>query len=194
MAREARRHFPAVTDLAGLGAILRAARASDPCKGIVRAHALLAFTALRAPEVVGATRAEFELDGVGVPLGEGQYTKHDPTGGNWSVPRERMKPKDAGRRPHVVPLPPALLSALREWRGADGADAKYVCPASRDPSKTITPEAIEKHYRNVLGLGGKHSPHSWRRAFSTVCREAGKDGDSIEAQLDHQVGSKVASA
>ncbi|MGI8894891.1 MAG: tyrosine-type recombinase/integrase, partial [Casimicrobiaceae bacterium] len=38
------------------------------------------------------------------------------------------------------------------------------------------------------------SPHSWRSAFSTIAREAGKDGDSIEAQLDHVVGNKVAAA
>ncbi len=189
-----RRHFPAVTDLAGLGAILRSARMSDPCKGIQRAHLLLAFTALRVSEVVGATWAEFELDGVDVPAGEGQHTKYDTVAGNWSIVRARMKQKDEDRGPHVVPLPPALLAALREWREADGASAGYVCPAPRDASKPITPEAVEKHYRNALALGGKHSPHSWRSAFSTVCREAGKDGDVVESQLDHVVGTNVASA
>lgn len=187
-------HYPAATKLPEIGAILRSARAADPCKGIARAHLLLAFTALRVSEVVGATWEEFELDGVDVLIGDTQRTKRDPDAGNWSIPRERMKRKDAGRGPHVVPLPPALLAALREWRAADGDDAKYVCPAPRDPSKPITPEAVEKHYRNALALGGKHSPHSWRSAFSTVCREAGKDGDSIEAQLDHVVGNKIAAA
>lgn len=189
-----RKHYAAVTDLAGLGAILRAARAADPCKGIARAHLLLAFTALRVSEVVGATWAEFELDGVDVPVGDSQRTKRDHTAGNWSVPRERMKRKDAVRGPHVVPLPPGLLATLREWRKADGADAKYVCLAPRDPSKPITPEGAEKFYRRALGLGGKHSPHSWRSAFSTVCREAGKDGDAVESQLNHVVGTNVASA
>ena len=42
-AKREQRHFPAVTDLPALGAILRAARASDPCKGIQRAHMLLAY-------------------------------------------------------------------------------------------------------------------------------------------------------
>jgi len=189
-----RKHFPAVTDLSGLGVILRAARAADPCKGIQRAHLLLAFTALRVSEVVGAQWAEFELDGADVPIGETQRTKRDQSAGNWNVPRERMKRKDAIRGPHVVPLPPALLAVLREWREADGPDAQFVCPAPRDPSKPITPEGAEKFYRDALALGGKHSPHSWRSAFSTVCREAGKDGDSIEAQLDHVVGNKIASA
>jgi integrase len=189
-----RRHFPAVTKLPEIGAILRAARAADPCKGIARAHLLLAFTALRVSEVVGAKWSEFDLDGADVPVGETQRTKRDSTAGNWCVPRERMKRKDHERGPHVVPLPSGLLAALREWRTADGAEALYVCPAPRDPSKPITPEGVEKFYRNALGLGGKHSPHSWRSAFSTVCREAGKDGDAVESQLDHVVGNKIAAA
>jgi integrase len=189
-----RRHFPAVVKLPELGAILREARASDPCKGIARAHLLLAFTALRVSEVVGAQWEEFNLDGADVPIGDSQRTRRDPAAGNWSVPRERMKRKDAGRGPHVVPLSPKLLAALREWREADGEGALYVCPAPRDPSRPITPEGVEKFYRNALVLGGKHSPHSWRSAFSTVCREAGKDGDAVESQLDHVVGNKIAAA
>jgi integrase len=189
-----RRHFPAATKLPEIGLILRAARAADPCKGIARAHLLLVFTAQRVSEIVGATWAEFELDGVEVPIGESQAVKHDPTAGNWSIPRERMKRKDEDRGPHVIPLPPVLLAALREWREADGTDAVYVCPSPRESSRPITPEGVEKFYRNTLKLSGEHSPHSWRSAFSTVAREAGKDGDAVESQLDHVVGNKIAAA
>ncbi len=189
-----RKHYPAITKLPELGVVLRAARAADPCKGIARAHLLLAFTALRVSEVVGAKWSEFELDGIDVLIGDTQRTKFDPAFGNWSVPRERMKRKDEARGPHVVPLPPFLLAALREWRIADGSGAIQVCPAPRESSRPITPEAVEKHYRNVLGLAGKHSPHSWRAAFSTVAREAGKDADAVEAQLDHVVGTQVAAS
>ena len=173
-----RRHFPAVTKLPEIGEILRAARAADACKGVQRAHVLLVYTGQRVSEVIGATWHEMDLEA-----------------GDWAIPRERMKQhKNPERGPHVVPLPPYLLAALREWRAADASDATYICPAPRDPSKSITPEAIEKHYRRSLGLAGKHSPHSWRSAFSTTCRDAGKDGDVIEAQLDHVVGNKVQSA
>jgi len=189
-----RKHYPAVTDLCALGEILSAARAADPCKGIQRAHLLLAFTALRVSEVVSARWDEFDLNGVDMAIGNGRRTRLDPNAGNWRVPRERMKRKDVKRGPHVVPLPTALLRVLREWRAADGADVIYVCPAPRDATKHVTAEAVEKHYRNVLGLGGKHSPHSWRSAFSSICRDAGKDGDAIEAQLDHVGGNKVAAA
>lgn len=173
------RHFPAVTDLPGVGAILRAARLVDPppCKGIQRAHVLLAFTALRVSEVIGARWDEMDLEA-----------------GTWAVPRERMKRKDADRGPHAVPLPPSLLEQLKEWRKVDGDGSKFVCPAPRDPEKSVTAEGVEKFYSRALDLAGRHSPHSWRSAFSTICREAGKDGDSVEAQLDHVVGNPVASA
>ena len=175
--RGARRHFPAVTGLTGVGAILRAARAADPSKGIQRAHVLLAFTGQRVSEVVGAGWSEFDFDA-----------------GTWTIPRERMKRKDEGRGPHQVPVPPGLVTHLREWKAADGADSTLVCAAPRDSSRPVTPEGVEKFYRDALGLQGKHSPHSWRSAFSTIARDAGKDGDVVEAQLDHVVGNSVASA
>lgn len=172
-----RRHFPAVTTLPEIGDILRAARAAEACKGVRRAHELLVFTEQRVSEVVGTPWAEMDLER-----------------GVWTIPRERMKNKNPERGPHAVPLAPQLLASLREWRAADSPDARYVCPAPRDPSKSITPEAIEKHYRRALGLASKHSPHSWRSAFKTICGDAGKDADTVESQLDHVVGSKVASA
>lgn len=173
------RHFPAITDALGIGAVLRGAAKADPCKGIQRAHVLLAFTAQRVSEVVGATWDEFDLNGSG------------PT---WTIPRDRMKKKDAQRGAHVVPLPPKLVASLTEWQDADDGSSIYVCPAPRDAEKSITPEGVEKFYRDVLKLSGKHSPHSWRSTFSTICRDAGRDGDVVEAQLDHQVGNNVAAA
>jgi integrase len=82
---------------------------------------------------------------------------------------------------------------MREWHRVDGRDALYVCPAPTRP-RPITREAVEKFYRRGLGLAGKHSPHSWRSVFSTLCREAGKDNDLIEAQLDHVIGNRVQAA
>ncbi len=189
-----RNHYPAITNIRELGEIMRKARAADPCKGIQRAHILLIFTAMRISEIVGARWEEFELDGIDVAGVDGRRVRRDMTPGDWSIPRERMKRKDPSRGPHVVPLPPVLLDQLREWRAADGEGAIYVCPAPRDPEQPITREAVEKFYRRTLDLAGKHGPHSWRSAFSTISRDAGKSGDAVEAQLDHVVGSKVSSA
>jgi len=142
---------------------------------VQRAHLLLAFTAQRVGEIVGATWEEVDL-----------------RAGVWSIPRQRMKRKEEERGPHQVPIPPRLLALMKEWHKADGTGA-YVCPSPRG-NTPVTREAVEKFYRRTLDLSHKHRPHSWRSAFSTVCRDAGKDADVIEAQLDHIVGSKVASS
>lgn len=168
-----RKHFPAITAAGDLGELLRAARNSDVARGVMRAHLLCAFTAQRIAEVVGATWDEFDVDAA-----------------TWSIPRARMKRKDAQRGPHLVPLPPVLLAALRAWHDADGPTAVYVCPAPRDAKASIVAEAVEKFYRRI-GYAGRHSPHSWRSAFSTIAREAGKDGDLVERQLDHKVGDNA---
>lgn len=175
--RSVRKHYPALTTLPELGEILRHARATDPAKGIQRAHLLAAYTAKRIAEIVGAHWSEFNFDSA-----------------TWTIPRERMKVDDAKRGDHQVPISPILLKTLREWKEADGKDAILVCPAPRDNTRPITPEGVEKYYRDVLGLKGKHSPHSWRAAFSTVSREAGKPDEVIKAQLDHQVGTRTDSA
>jgi integrase len=175
--RRDRKHYPAVTDLPTIGQILRDARAADPAKGIQRAHILSAFTAQRIAEIAGAHWSEFDLDE-----------------GVWTIPRHRMKEKETSRPDHQVPLPPLLWSQIQEWREADGDNALFVCPAPRDSTRHITETAVEKHYRVVLGLKNRHSPHSWRSALKTIATDAGKASDVIEAQLDHIVGNKTESA
>lgn len=172
-----RRNYPAVTDVVELGKILRDARAIDSSRGVQRAHELVVFTVKRISEVVGAEWSEFDL-------GRGE----------WTIPRRRMKRKEKRRRDHVVPLPPRLLSKLREWQEDDGPSARWVCPAPRRPGKPVTREAVEKHYSRTLGLANVHSPHSWRTAFSTICNDAGKPPDVIEAQLDHATGDDTETA
>lgn len=171
-----RAHLPATLTKEGVGAILRAADKAEAAKGVRRAHLLAAFTAQRVGEVVGAAWDEVDLR-IGV----------------WSIPRDRMKRKDAERGPHEVPIPPRLLAEMREWRRVDGQDAAYVCPAPRGDAP-ITREAVEKFYRRGLKLANKHSPHSWRSVLSTWANDAGEDADAVEAQLDHVTGPKVKAA
>ena len=171
-----RTHLAAVTDHNGVGAILRSADAAEISRGVRRAHLLAVYTAQRIGEIVGAQWEEFDLKT-----------------GTWAIPRERMKRKDVQRGPHLLPLPPQLWAQIREWRRIDGDSAIYVAPAPNS-DRPITREAVEKFYRRGLSLTGKHSPHSWRTVFSTWGREAGKDADVIEAQLDHVIGTKQAAA
>ena len=84
-----------------------------------------------------------------------------------------MKRKDADRGAHEIPLPPVLLRhSERVEESTATTPACLPCPAGRRAADHA--EGVEKFYRDVLGLAGKHSPHSWRSAFSTVAREAGK--------------------
>jgi integrase len=169
-------HLPATLTKEGVGAILRAADKAEASKGVYRAHLLAAFTGQRVGEIVGAKWEEVDL-----------------VAGIWSIPRERMKRKDANRGAHLVPVPPVLLASMREWKRMDGDDAVYVCPAPRG-AESITREALEKFYRRALNLSGKHSPHSWRSVLSTWANDAGEDADVVEAQLDHATGGKVKAA
>jgi integrase len=171
-----RTHYPAVLSKEGVGAILRDADKVEVGKGVRRAHTLAIFTAQRVGEIVAATWAEIDFNA-----------------STWTIPRARMKRKDAERGPHTVPLPRRLLADMREWRRMDGAKAIYVCPA-RDGEAPITREAVEKFYRRTLNLTGKHSPHSWRAVLSTWANDAGEDADAVEAQLDHVTGGKVKAA
>jgi integrase len=174
--KEESRHLPAVLKREGVGAILRAADTAEACRGVKRAHLLAALTAQRISEIVGATWSEFDLDA-----------------GVWSIPRGRMKRKDAERGPHLVPIAPRLLASMREWKRADGETAEFVLPAPRGDGP-VTREGVEKFYRRTLNLAGKHSPHSWRAVLSTWANDAGEDADAVEAQLDHVTGSKVKTA
>ena len=171
------RHMPAVLDEKGIGAILRAAERTNVGEGVERAHLLLAFCAPRVGEVVAAKWDEIDLQA-----------------GLWSIPRERMKRKDPERGPHQVPIPPRLRAAMRTWRREGGNNAVYVCPSPNSAAHHITRESVEQFYRITLGLVGKHSPHSWRSTFSTLARDAGKDSEAVEAQLDHVIGSKIQAA
>jgi integrase len=166
------KHFPAELSPAGLGEILRNAERADVCKGVKRAHLLCAFTAQRISEVVGAEWSEVDFDAA-----------------TWTIPRSRMKRHDPNLGPHVVPLPPGLLAQMHEWHRIDEGTG-YVCPAPAT-GKNITREAVEKFYNRTLNLAGKHSPHSWRSVFSTWQRDAGRDRDAIEKQLDHAIGNDV---
>lgn len=173
---EGRTHLAAELDKSAVGAILRAADKAEVGRGVRRAHLLAVFTAQRIGEVVGAQWSELDCDK-----------------GIWTIPRDRMKRKDAERGPHQVPIPPQLLAQMREWKRADGDGATWVCP-SPDGENPITREAVEKFYRRGLKLAGKHSPHSWRSVLSTWANDAGEDSDAVEAQLDHVTGGKVKTA
>ncbi|MGQ0658079.1 MAG: hypothetical protein ACT4NU_08310 [Chromatiales bacterium] len=46
----------------------------------------------------------------------------------------------------------------------------------------------------TLGLEGRHSPHGWRSALSTLARDHGFARDVVELALDHAHDNEVARA
>lgn len=169
-------HMPALLDWAALGDLLRRAEIAKLSPSVRVAHRLCAFSAARIGNVVNAEWHEFHLD------------DEQPV---WIVPRGKMK-VTTRETDHRVPLCPDIAAELREWRHVFGGKG-YVFP-SPTGGKHIGRESIEKVYRVTLGLKGKHTPHGWRSAFSTLARDQGFARDVVELALDHAHDNQVARA
>jgi integrase len=168
--------MPALLDWKSLGALLRAADGARLSPSVRAAHRLLAFSATRISNVVQAEWKEFDLDGE-TPM--------------WTIPRAKMK--DRSRiGDHRVPLGPQITSELKQWGNLFGRRG-YVFP-SPIGNQHISRESLEKAYRVTLGMSGKHAPHGWRSAFSTLARDNGFEQDVVELALDHAHGNEVVRA
>jgi integrase len=168
---------PAFLTFPELGSVLRRARAAHLSPEVQLAHRLCAFTATRLGNVVAAEWPEFDL-------GE------DP---KWVIPRGKMKMQDR-HFDHTVFLGDAIAAELRTWRHLCNAPVSGYLFASTHEKGHITHEAVEKVYRVTLELKGKHVPHGWRSALSTLARDAGFERDVVELALDHVHDEKVARA
>ena len=93
---------------------------------------------------------------------------------------------------HRIPLSPEIAEELRGWREMFGGHG-FLFPSPQG-GKHIGRESIEKVYRVTLGLDGKHCPHGWRSAFSTLARDNGFARDVVELALDHVHDNEVARA
>lgn len=168
--------MPALLDWASLGDLLRRAEMARLSPSVRMAHRLCAFTAARIGNVVNAEWREFHFD-------DGQPV--------WIIPRAKMKiaTRDID---HRIPLGSEIAAELRHWQGVFG-NRGFVFPSPQG-GKHIGRESIEKAYRITLKLDGKHSPHGWRSAFSTLARDHGFARDVVELALDHAHDNDVARA
>ena len=168
--------MPALLDWNSLGALLRAAEAVRLSPSVRAAHRLLAFSATRISNVVQAEWKEFDLD-ADIPI--------------WVIPRAKMK--DHTRiGDHRIPLGPQITTELKQWGKLFGRKG-YVFP-SPTGNQFISRESLEKAYRVTLNMSGKHAPHGWRSAFSTLARDNGFEQDVVELALDHAHGNEVVRA
>lgn len=165
---------PAVVTLPEAREVLKAAE-MVPARAETRlALRLLALTAVRPGEIRGAQWSEFELDDL------------DPT---WTIPAARMKMK----REHIVPLSRQAVEVMDTLRLLSGR-GQLCFPSARQHNKPMSENAIG-YLINRAGFHGRHVPHGWRAAFSSIMNERRpEDRHVIDAMLAHAGKDKVEAA
>jgi len=181
---------PALVKLDEVREVLRAAEASGASPVTKLASRLLALTAVRPAVVRGVTWDEFEdIDWDGDLLG--------PSRPIWRVPAARMKlildRKDEESFEHIVTLPWQAVEVLRTARRLTGR-GRLVFPGQRHAHRPLSENAIGYLY-NRVGYHGRHVPHGWRAAFSTIMNERDRrDRAVIDLMLAHVPKDKVEAA
>jgi integrase len=143
-------------------AILRAVDASKAGPFARLAHRLIALTAVRKMEGIGARWSEITEGADGM---------------TWSIPGVRMKGRRGAKRDHVIPLAPQaadVFRAARALQDAAGIRSDFVFPGP-NPRVTIHHSGMNWVMQRVLteaGMKGRHTVHGWRATFSTLCNEA----------------------
>jgi len=145
-----------------IGQLLRDVEGHGGRHETMTAFRLMWLTLCRPSEAVEAKWAEFDLDAA-----------------IWRIPAERMKK----RKVHVVPLPRQAVVMLRALHGITG-HREHLFPHRDDRSKPMVTASF-RQMLNVLGWGGKYSPHATRITGSTRLNEMGFASDWIERQLAH---------
>lgn len=166
---------PAITELEPLRDMLRAAEAIPAQPATRLGLRLLALTAVRPGELRGALWSEFQdLDG-SAPI--------------WEIPAERMKMKVA----HAVPLPRQAVEVINAIRPLTGRHP-LVFPNARHAHWPMSENALG-YLLNRAGYHGRHVPHGFRAAFSTVMNEEFRaDRHIIDLMLAHAPKNEVEGA
>jgi integrase len=186
---------PAIADIEELRDLLRTVERSAASPVTTIASRLLALTAVRPAVLRGVTWDEFE----GIDWADPDAEMAEPF---WRVPAARMKlvldKKDDEAFDHLVPLSRQAVEALVAIRPLT-ARFKLVFPGTRHAHRPISENAIGYLY-NRSGYHGRHVPHGWRAAFSTIMNERaerlGRAGDRaiIDLMLAHVPANKVEGA
>jgi integrase len=183
---------PAIVDLRELRGVLMASEASAASPVTKLASRLLALTTVRPGTLRGVGWEEFE----GIDWDVQDQTDAAPL---WRIPAHRMKlvldRKDDSGFEHLVPLSRQAVEALRAIRPLT-ARMKYVFPSARHSHQPMSENALGYLY-NRVGYHGRHVPHGWRAAFSTIMNERaerlGRPSDRaiIDLMLAHLPANSV---
>ncbi len=149
-------------DIEEIGQLLRDVDGHGGRHETITAFRLMWLTLCRPSEAVEAQWSEFDLDAA-----------------IWRIPADRMKK----RKQHLVPLPSQAVEMLRALHGITGRHV-HLFPHRDDRTKPMIAASF-RQMLNVLGWGGKYSPHATRTTGSTRLNELGFQSDWIERQLAH---------
>lgn len=130
-------------------------------KIMLHAFQLLAFTFLRAQELMGAQWSEINFEEK-----------------IWVVPAERMKM----RRPHTVYLTLQILTVLENIK-TNFFHPVFVFYDKKYETHIKNERLINNLYK--IGYKGKMTAHGFRALASTILNEEGFNSDIIEKQLAH---------
>jgi integrase len=181
---------PAITTLPGLIEMQRVVDRATSSPTTKLASRLLALTAVRIGVLRTALWSEFE----GIDWADPDQT---PAAATWRIPAERMKldveEKGDEAFDHDVPLTPQMIDALRALHRLTGR-GKLLFPGGKSAREPMSDAALSTLYKRMADgrYKGRHVPHGWRAAFSTLMNEwameHGKEGDRllIDLMLAHR--------
>jgi integrase len=178
--RGAEQHQPRAETIEAARAVLRAVETSQAGATVKLMHRLMALTALRKNEMIGARWDEFSF-------------------GLWTIPWQRMKAK----RDHLVPLSPQaeeVVAAARMLAKTLNRSNDLVFPSLEtglaQNRNTINDCMGRALVRNGMASNA-HVPHGWRGTFSTIMNDrypVGGYDRLIEMNLAHQVQGVTAAS
>ncbi len=158
---------PALASLEELQRLLRDVESSGASPVTKVASRLLALTTVRPAVLRGARWDEFE----GIDWEAGMAREEGLA--LWRIPSQRMKlvleRKDDASYEHIVPLSRQAVEALVAIRPLTGR-YPLAFPSERHGHRPLSENAIGYLY-NRSGYHGRHVPHGWRAAFSTIMNE-----------------------
>lgn len=160
------KHYPAITEPAEIGALLRATWDYQGSFITRCALRLAPLTFVRPGELRNAEWSEIDLDRA-----------------EWCIPAERMKMKE----PHIVPLATQAVAVLRELHALTGT-GRYVFPSPRSARRPMSNNAVLSALRRIGYGKDEMTGHGFRAMARTVLDEVlGFRVDIIEHQLAHAV-------
>ena len=162
----------AITDPAGIGALLRALEGYEGQFTTLCALKLAPLLFVRPGELRAAEWAEFALEAA-----------------EWRIPAARMKMREA----HVVPLSKQALAILRELKPLTGR-GRFVFPSIRSAHRPMSENTVTAALRRLGYSGAEMTGHGFRALASTRLNEMGWPSDVIERQLAHAERNKVRAA